>query len=123
MMPDPRAATLALVLLLSELPPAVAEAATCGIPTPLADGWTIGTPDSVGLDGARLCGIAARLTAANANVHSVVIVRHGKLVFEQYFSGYDNPWDKMDGRYDFDAATLHDMRSISKSVMSIMTRT
>jgi CubicO group peptidase (beta-lactamase class C family) len=69
---------------------------------------------------ARFCGIAARLKAADANVHAVVIVRHGKLVFEQYFSGYDNPWGKMDGRYDFDATTLHDMRSVSKSITSLL---
>ena len=114
-----RVAALALLLLFALAPPAHAEA-PCGVPAPLADGWPIDTPDNVGVDGARLCGIAARLKATDANVHSVVIVRHGKLVFEQYFSGYDNPWDKMDGRYDFDATTLHDMRSISKSVTSLL---
>jgi len=30
----------------------------CGTPTPLDDGWTIASPDSTGLDGARLCAIA-----------------------------------------------------------------
>ena len=57
----------------------------CGSPTALNDGWPTATPESVGLDGARLCGIAAKLAATKANVHGVVIVRQGKLVFEQYF--------------------------------------
>jgi CubicO group peptidase (beta-lactamase class C family) len=114
-----RAAALALVLLVAPVPPARAEA-PCGVPAAQPDGWPMDTPENVGLDGARFCGIAARLKAADANVHAVVIVRHGKLVFEQYFSGYDNPWDKMDGRYDFDATTLHDMRSVSKSVTSLL---
>ena len=61
----------------------------CGSPTSLNDGWPTATPESVSLDGARLCGIAAKLAATNANVHAVVIARHGKLVFEQYFNGQD----------------------------------
>lgn len=93
----------------------------CGSPTALNDGWPTATPESVGLDGARLCGIASKLAATNANVHAVVIVRQGKLVFEQYFPGYDEPWGMGEGRqYDFDATTKHDMRSVSKSVISLL---
>src|SRR3979411_3376791 len=92
----------------------------CGIPTALDDGWTIATPESGGLDGARLCGIRARLREMEADVHAVVIVRHGKLVFEQYFSGYDEPWDQGGGQHTFNATTKHDMRSASKSVVSLL---
>jgi len=93
----------------------------CGSPTSLNDGWPTATPGSVGLDGERLCGIAARLAATNANMHGVVIIRKGKLVFEQYFPGYDEPWGMGEGRrYDFDATTKHDMRSVSKSVTSLL---
>jgi len=79
----------------------------CGAPINLNDGWPIDNPENVGLDSARLCGIAARLAATNANVHAVVVVRHGKLVFEQYFSGYDDPWGVPEGKFDFDATTKH----------------
>jgi CubicO group peptidase (beta-lactamase class C family) len=92
----------------------------CGSPTSLNDGWPTATPESVGLDGPRLCGIAARLAATNANVHAVVVVRRGKLVFEQYFPGRDEPWGMGDGQHDFDATTKHDMRSISKSAISLL---
>ena len=91
----------------------------CGTPTTLDDGWTIASPESVGLDSAQLCAIAARLKETEANVHAVVIVRHGKLVFEQYFSGPDERWD-VAGQFDFDATTKHDMRSASKSVISLL---
>jgi hypothetical protein len=64
---------------------------SCGVPAALGDGWTIDSPDSVGLDGARLCRVAARLKETEANMHAVVVVRHGRLVFEQYFPGYDRP--------------------------------
>ena len=92
----------------------------CGSPTALDDGWTTASPESVGLDGARLCTIAARLKETEANVHAVVIVRHGKLVFEQYFAGYDEPWGEDGGQHEFDATTKHDMRSASKSVISLL---
>jgi CubicO group peptidase (beta-lactamase class C family) len=93
----------------------------CGSPASIGDGWPTATPESVGLDGERLCGIAARLAATNANVHGVVIVRRGTLVFEQYFPGYDEPWGMGEGRrHEFDATTKHDMRSVSKSVISLL---
>jgi CubicO group peptidase (beta-lactamase class C family) len=92
----------------------------CGSPASIGDGWPTATPESVGLDGARLCGIAARLKETEANVHAVIIVRHGKMVFEQYFPGYDEPWGMGEGRHDFDATTKHDMRSASKSVVSLL---
>jgi len=92
----------------------------CGAPKVLADGWVVDTPEHVGLDGTRLCGIADRLKAFDANVHSMVIVRHGKLIFEQYYPGDDFPWGHPDRRYEFDATTKHDMRSVSKSVTSLL---
>jgi CubicO group peptidase (beta-lactamase class C family) len=92
----------------------------CGTPVASDDGWAIATPESVGIDSTRLCDIAARLKASDADVHAVVIIRHGKLVFEQYFRGYDEPWRAPNGQHDFDAATKHDMRSASKSVVSLL---
>ena len=92
----------------------------CGTPTALDDGWTIASPEDVGLDGARLCTIAERLKETEANVHAVVIVRRGKLVFEQYFSGYDEPWGQDGRQHAFDATSRHDMRSASKSIISLL---
>ena len=92
----------------------------CGSPTSINDGWPTATPESVNLDGSRLCGIAARLAATNANVHAVLIARHGKLVFEQYFTGPDELWGTARGSQEFDATTKHDMRSVSKSVTSLL---
>jgi len=90
------------------------------VPAKLDDGWTIAKPEDSGLDGTRLCAIAERLKVTNANVHGVVIVRSGKLVFEQYFAGYDEPWGGSSGRYEFDANTLHDLRSVTKSIVSLL---
>ncbi|UPT86760.1 beta-lactamase family protein [Bradyrhizobium barranii subsp. apii] len=92
----------------------------CESPSSIDDGWTTASPNSVGMDGMRLCSIAARLDQRATSVHSVVVVRHGKLVFEQYFPGYDQPWGQPDGQHEFTATTKHDMRSASKSVASLL---
>lgn len=93
---------------------------TCGSPAALDDGWTIASPGSVGMDGERPCGIAARLALRSSEVHSVVVARHGRLVFEQYFTSIDQPWGHKEGRIEFTATTKHDMRSASKSVTSLL---
>jgi CubicO group peptidase (beta-lactamase class C family) len=92
----------------------------CGSPAKLDDGWTIAAPDDVGLDGKRLCTIEQRLKLTDSDIHAVVIARHGKLAFEQYFSGLDQPWGRPEAHYDYDATTLHDMRSATKSVTSLL---
>lgn len=98
---------------------ALAQPAPCGAPTGRDDGWALAVPVAVGLDPARLCGIPARVTEST-NIHAVLVVRHGKLVFEQYFAGNDERLGNPLGRIEFDAATPHDLRSISKSVTSLL---
>ncbi len=101
------------------MPPGQTDQA-CGSPAAIDDGWEISSPDSVGMDGAKLCTIAARLAQRTTTVHSIVVVRHDKLVFEQYFPGYDQPWGQPDGQFEFTATTKHDMRSATKSVTSLL---
>ncbi|WP_245444232.1 serine hydrolase domain-containing protein [Bradyrhizobium sp. Y36] len=54
--------------------------------------------------------------AASANVHAVLVARGGKLVFERYLTGSDEIKDRPIANATFDADTLHDMKSVSKSV-------
>lgn len=47
------------------------------------DNWQISSPDEVGLDGSRLTALDNWLNAVpGSNVHSILVVRHGALVFE-----------------------------------------
>jgi CubicO group peptidase (beta-lactamase class C family) len=97
----------------------------CGIPVARDDGWPVASVDEDKLiDRAALCRIADRLAdSSTTNVHAVLIARSGKLVFERYFRGSDEVPGLIYGRrvanVTFDADTLHDMKSASKSVASL----
>src|SRR5450631_2726489 len=92
----------------------------CSAP-PASDGWQVAAPDAVGLDPKTLCGIGPRFKAwTAADIHSVLVIRHGKLVYEHYFTGADERLGVSVGPVAFDAATKHDLRSIEKSVVALV---
>lgn len=104
--------------------PAFAELpAGCGDPTARADGWAVpASDDDKPIDDGALCRMADQLSASS-NIHSVLVARRGKLVFERYFSGPDEVPGLLFGsrvkNVVFDADTLHDVKSVSKSVASL----
>jgi CubicO group peptidase (beta-lactamase class C family) len=113
----------ALVIFVALAPAAAKadEAATCGSPADPNDGWAVAAARGQGFDPGLICGIAARLEGwEEANPHSVVVARHGTLIYEHYFVGTDTRLGKPLGTVNFDAATKHDMRSLSKSVTSLL---
>src|SRR5262245_30360464 len=93
----------------------------CGVPVARDDGWPIASVNEDKLiDRGALCRMADRLAASStANVHAVLVARGGKLVFERYFRGADEINSRQVGNVTFDADTLHDMKSVSKSVASL----
>ncbi len=54
------------------------------------------------------------------NVHVVHVMRRGQTVLERYYSGDDENWGRPLGRVAFGANTLHDLRSVTKSVVSLL---
>jgi len=52
------------------------------------------------------------------NVHSLLIARNGKLVYERYWPGKDESWGQGLGIIIHGKDSLHDIRSISKSIVS-----
>jgi CubicO group peptidase (beta-lactamase class C family) len=69
--------------------------------------------------------LEARLDKAIAekrawNLHSVIIVRNGRLVLERYFDGQDDARGRPLGMVSFNADTLHDLRSASKSIVGLL---
>src|SRR5581483_5183363 len=92
----------------------------CGIPPARDDSWPV---DSINedklIDRAALCRMADRLVASGANVHAVLVARSGKLVFERYFKGDDEINGRRANSVAFDADTLHNIKSATKSVTSL----
>ena len=56
----------------------------------------------------------------HGNIHSVVVLQHGELVAEWYFEGPDERLGTQLGPVEFDSDTLHDIRSVTKSVVSLL---
>jgi CubicO group peptidase (beta-lactamase class C family) len=83
--------------------------------------WTTTTPESAGFDGRHLDAIAVAIRNGRLrNVHGVVVIRHGRLVYERYFAGRDERLGIPLGDVAFGPDTLHDVRSVTKSVVSLL---
>lgn len=63
-----------------------------------------------------------RAIAANAlpDLHGLVILADGEVVLERYLTGEDQRWGRPLGRVSFTAETLHDLRSVSKSITALL---
>lgn len=77
------------------------------------DGWATASLDEVGLDPDPIEALVQSvldtdpIAARVACIHSILLARHGKLVLEEYFNG-------------FDRERPHDLRSASKTFASIL---
>ncbi|MBK8158458.1 MAG: serine hydrolase [Rhodospirillaceae bacterium] len=70
-------------------------------------------------------GFAGKLDAAIAagalpDLHGLVILADNKLVLERYVAGEDQRWGQPLGRVAFAPETIHDLRSVSKSVVALL---
>lgn len=69
--------------------------------------WAAATPESVGVSAAPLASMEKAIRAGEfKKMGSVLVARHGKLIYEGYFDG--------------DASTLRDTRSATKSITDIL---
>ncbi len=69
----------------------VVAAAGRDAPGKIADCWSVSSPPQQGLDPTLICATGTRPTdlSGAAGPNCVIIVRHGVLVYEQYFAGPD----------------------------------
>jgi CubicO group peptidase (beta-lactamase class C family) len=90
-------------------------------PLTLDDGWATGTLEQAGIDRRRIEAMTDFVLARpDLNVHVVLIERGGRLVYEEYFSGSDESWGRPLGVVRFSRDRFHDLRSITKSVVSAL---
>ena len=77
-------------------------------PRAMNDGWLVASASSAGLSTERLQAMGTAIRGGEfKKIGSVVIARHGKLVYESYFDGSD-------------ATALRDTRSATKSITDIL---
>jgi len=78
------------------------------VPPDSSEQWTLVPAASVGMDGALLAQAVSTLPAESVHgLASMIVMRHGQPVLEQYWNGYDKD-------------TLHDLRSATKTITSLM---
>src|SRR5436190_1913856 len=70
-------------------------------------GWVTASPEEMGIDSAPLVEMFDHVREHNVPVHSVQIVRHGRLVLDSYF-------------YPFADGMRHDVASVTKSITSTL---
>lgn len=83
--------------------------------------WTTGAVADSGF----ASDLADRLEAALAagklpNLHGVIVARGDRLALERYLAGDDENWGQPLGRVAFGPDTLHDLRSVTKSVVGLL---
>jgi CubicO group peptidase (beta-lactamase class C family) len=87
----------------------------------LAAEWPSATPEEAGFApdlGARID--EAVRGGRVPNLHGVVVVRDGRLVVERYYDGPDEHWGRPLGQVAFAPGTLHDLRSVTKSIVGVL---
>jgi CubicO group peptidase (beta-lactamase class C family) len=87
------------------------------VPEEIHDEWETASLSDVGLDTDLVAELFGRINGhIYKNIHSVLLVKNGKLVVEKYYPGWNS-----EGRYQtFTRDTLHEMHSATKSVNSIL---
>ena len=96
------------LVLLGMVVAAAAGQAPAQAPVPAWD-WPVSTPEKEGLDGAALASLVADIGQGDLlpRLHALLIVRHGRIVLEEYFNGWQ-------------ADRLHTLQSVTKSFASAL---
>jgi CubicO group peptidase (beta-lactamase class C family) len=83
--------------------------------------WETTTPEAAGFAATLERKFDAGLEAGLLrDFHALAVSRNGKLGFERYFAGRDEAWGQDLGDVTFGPETLHDLRSVTKSVTSLL---
>lgn len=97
---------------------------------------TVGRRAILGMGAAVMTASAERATAADSDMaarlaelekdgrvfglHVLLVSRGGRLLFEHYGVGDDESWGRPLGKVTFGPAVLHDLRSVSKSIVGLL---
>ncbi|OGU57034.1 MAG: hypothetical protein A2V66_05585, partial [Ignavibacteria bacterium RBG_13_36_8] len=91
-------------------------------PASTDDGWETASLNSVGMNESPIKNLVRNIDAGiYTEIHSVVIIKDNKLVFEEYWSGHDFGYaspNYLGGLLNFDMNTRHNTHSATKSFTS-----
>jgi CubicO group peptidase (beta-lactamase class C family) len=88
-------------------------------PKKMDDGLLTDNLVNLGIDTGQIVQLTKLILADSfPNIHSLLIAKDNKLVYENYFEGKDENWGSSLGYAKHDTSILHDTRSISKSVVA-----
>lgn len=91
------------------------------IPDQLNDGWITESLSGAGINEKILYNLMNRIYATSGhNIHSILLIKDSRLVFEEYFEGEKFKLGKYTGEYGFDRDDLHTLCSATKSVTSAL---
>lgn len=96
--------TLALFVSACATGPASSPPARSDWPT---QDWQTAAPGVYGVDADRLAGLRQKIERDLPFLHSLLVIKNGRLIYEQYFAGYDR-------------ASLNELMSVTKSVTSAL---
>jgi CubicO group peptidase (beta-lactamase class C family) len=83
--------------------------------------WQTGAPGEAGFAPDLAERLDELVRAGRApQLHGLVVARHGRLVLEHYGVGEDFTWGDSLGTVHFAPDTLHDIRSVTKSIVSLL---
>ena len=83
------------------------------------DGFEHASFIEAGMDSSYLLRMTSAIdSGVYPNIHSVLIAKNGKLVFEKYFRGQDEILGNSIGVVSHHQDSLHDIRSVTKSIVS-----
>jgi hypothetical protein len=86
------------------------------IPLQTNDNWKTASLESVGLDEVPLLNLLDDLNGVeNHNLHSLLTIKNGKLVFEEYFPGEKFELAQFIGKMGFDMYDRHNLCSATKT--------
>ncbi len=92
------------------------------VPVQTADGWETASLSSTGMNEQPLFNLMYRLNRSDDHrMHSLLIIKDGKLVFEEYFPGEKFNLAQYTGETGFDMHDTHNLCSATKSFTSTLT--
>lgn len=86
------------------------------------EGWETSTFSAENMNQSKIDDLLSLKQAGSyAKIHSILVIKNGKLVLEEYFYGKTREWPSGPGQnIQFNRHTLHHQASITKSVVSIL---